>query len=55
MDDRNYYTLRRDEELKWAAAANCEQARESHTALAALFEDEAKKFSLQHECTNPRR
>jgi hypothetical protein len=41
--DRNYFLRRRDEELQWAASASCEEAREAHSSLAALFEKAAKK------------
>ena len=44
--DRNYFLLRRDEELQWAASARCEEARDAHTSLAALFEGAAKKVTL---------
>jgi hypothetical protein len=43
----NYFILRRDEELQWAASASCDEARKAHTTMAALFEDAAKKSGGQ--------
>ena len=49
--DRNYFLLRRDEELSWASSATCEAARQAHIGLAECFEEAAEKLGRPAQAT----